>query len=95
MANPASNDVRDPFGVRGTVDAGGQTYSIFCLPKLTEAGIANIDRLPFVVDPANANAFVSRCLPAEEWDAEATFPVGDGFGSDRLVGRVEENADAD
>jgi len=49
MANPASNDVRDPFGVRGTVDAGGQTYSIFCLPKLTEAGIANIDRLPFVV----------------------------------------------
>ena len=49
MANLASNDVRDPFGVRGTVDAGGQTYSIFCLPKLTEAGIANIDRLPFVV----------------------------------------------
>ena len=31
------------------VDAGGHTYSIYSLPKLTEAGIANIDRLPFVV----------------------------------------------
>ncbi len=49
MASLASNDVRDPFGVRGTVDAGGHTYSIYSLPKLTEAGIANIDRLPFVV----------------------------------------------
>ena len=49
MATLASNDVRDPFGVRSTVDAGGHTYSIYSLPKLTEAGIANIDRLPFVV----------------------------------------------
>jgi aconitate hydratase len=49
MASLASNDVRDPFGVRGTVDAGGHTYSIYCLPKLKQLGIADIDRLPFVV----------------------------------------------
>jgi aconitate hydratase A / 2-methylisocitrate dehydratase len=49
MATRASNEVRDPFGVRGTVEAGGHAYSIYSLPKLTESGVANIDRLPFVV----------------------------------------------
>jgi aconitate hydratase A / 2-methylisocitrate dehydratase len=49
MATRASNEVRDPFGARGTVEAGGHPYSIYSLPRLTDAGVANIDRLPFVV----------------------------------------------
>ena len=49
MASPASNDARDPFGVRATVNAGGQSYAISHLPTLQSSGVADIDRLPFVV----------------------------------------------
>jgi aconitate hydratase len=49
MASSASTAVRDPFGVRDSVNAGSHTYTIYSLPKLAEAGVANVDRLPFVV----------------------------------------------
>ena len=49
MASLASNGERDPFGVRGEIKAGGESYTIYRLPKLQEAGVGNIDRLPFVV----------------------------------------------
>ena len=83
MASLASNDVRDPFGVRSTVDAGGHTYSIYSLPKLTEAGIANIDRLPFVVRIMLENllryvgtefATADDVTTFANWDPEKTTP---------------------
>src|SRR5687767_15639821 len=49
MATLATSKVRDPFGVRGTVDAGGTSYGVALLPKLQSSGVADIDRLPFVV----------------------------------------------
>ena len=49
MASLASNGERDPFGVRGEIKVGGESYTVYRLPKLQEAGVGNIDRLPFVV----------------------------------------------
>src|SRR5687767_12066481 len=49
MATLATSKVRDPFGVRGTVDAGGTSYGVALLPKLQSTSVADIDRLPFVV----------------------------------------------
>src|SRR6188508_2772509 len=49
MTTLASNGERDPFGVRTTLNAGGQDYVIHSLPKLADAGFDQIDRLPYVV----------------------------------------------
>jgi aconitate hydratase len=49
MANLASNDARDPFGVHDSITVGGHSYSICNLPKLSGSGVADVDRLPFVV----------------------------------------------
>ncbi|MCS6800559.1 MAG: aconitate hydratase AcnA [Dehalococcoidia bacterium] len=40
---------RDPFGARATLDAGGQTVSFYRLEALEQAGLTNLDRLPFTV----------------------------------------------
>jgi aconitate hydratase len=50
MAGSASaTAARDPFGVRGSVTSGGDSFSIYSLPALKTQGVADIDRLPFVV----------------------------------------------
>ena len=49
MATGAPPTAPDPFGVRGNINAGGNSYTVALLPKLHDAGVADIDRLPFVV----------------------------------------------
>jgi len=49
MTTGASTAVRDPFGVRQTLSAGGQSFVIHSLPKLADAGVANVERLPYVI----------------------------------------------
>ena len=50
MAGSASaTAARDPFGVRGSVTSGGDSFSIYSLPTLKTQGVADIDHLPFVV----------------------------------------------
>ena len=49
MTTGASTAVRDPFGVRQTLSTGGQSYVIHSLPKLADAGVANVERLPYVI----------------------------------------------
>src|SRR5438445_2017796 len=56
-----------------------------------EAVNFHFDRCSFVIETAKAHLFETRNFAAEEWDAEAAFPVGDRLAPDRLVRGVEEH----
>ena len=94
MATVATSQVRDPFGVCGTVEAGGASYGVALLPKLQAAGVGDIDRLPFVVRILLENllrhvgtefASADDVQTLANWDSDAAADVELAFLPGRVV----------
>ncbi|MCB9726973.1 MAG: aconitate hydratase AcnA [Deltaproteobacteria bacterium] len=40
---------RDPFGAKATLEAGGQSFTVYRLDALREAGVGHVDKLPYSI----------------------------------------------
>ena len=84
----------DSFGARGIIDTSGGKAAIYRLSKLSEAGIGQIERLPFSIKILLENALRNldgRHFQAEDvnnlasWDAQNPRPVEIPFSPARVI----------
>ena len=86
--------MQDSFGTRGTIESGGIRAGIYRLSKLAQAGIGDIDRLPFSIKVLLENALRNqdgRHFQPEDvanlaaWDADNPQPVEIPFSPARVI----------